>query len=114
MSFKGFSVFNKVYLIAGALLLALLTLFYIKTLQSKLELRQSELSTAQNANKSLNASLEALQKSHEASLKALDELHSKLESLQTRTQEVKGYVFKSRENNLTKLFNDTVDRLWRE
>ena len=105
---------NRIYLIAGALVLALLAVLYIKALQSKLELRENELSTAQNANKSLNASLELLQKSHEASLKALEELHSKLESLQTRTQEAKNYVFKSRENNLTKLFNDTADRLWRE
>ncbi|EKS2651498.1 hypothetical protein QBO65_001920, partial [Campylobacter coli] len=32
--------------------------------------------------------------------------------VQERVQYVKEYIYKSNENNLTKLFNDVVDRLW--
>ncbi|EIN6487073.1 hypothetical protein LPX05_001863, partial [Campylobacter coli] len=32
--------------------------------------------------------------------------------VQERVQYVKEYIYKSNENNITKLFNDVVDRLW--
>ncbi|RTI79991.1 hypothetical protein C3I10_09305, partial [Campylobacter jejuni] len=49
---------------------------------------------------------------HKTELKALNEANKEKNQVQERVQYVKEYIYKSNENNITKLFNDVVDRLW--
>lgn len=108
-----FSGDKKLYIALG-LSLILLGYFYLKldTTKAKLEKSQSDLALALEINKNNEAKLKELTQIHKAELKAINEANNQKNEVQKKVQYVKEYIYKSNENNLTKLFNNVVDRLW--
>ncbi|HEF3586531.1 TPA: hypothetical protein R9142_000769 [Campylobacter coli] len=88
--------------------------FYLRldSTKAKLEKSQSDLALALQINQNNKAKIKELTKIHNAELKALNEANNQKNQVQERVQYVKEYIYKSNENNITKLFNDVVDRLW--
>ncbi|ELD4953207.1 hypothetical protein QQJ02_001938, partial [Campylobacter coli] len=80
--------------------------------KAKLEKSQSDLALALKINENNQEKLKELNQIHKTELKALNEANNQKNQVQERVQYVKEYIYKSNENNLTKLFNDVVDRLW--
>lgn len=103
----------KLY-IALALMTILTGYFYLRldSTKAKLEKSQSDLALALKVNENNQEKLKELTKIHNAELKALNEANNQKNEVQKKVQYVKEYIYKSNENNLTKLFNDVVDRLW--
>ncbi|EPM8258776.1 hypothetical protein AJM72_00930 [Campylobacter jejuni] len=103
----------KLY-IALALMAILAGYFYLRldSTQAKLEKSQNDLALALEINKNNEARLKELTQIHKTELKALNEANNQKNQVQERVQYVKEYIYKSNENNITKLFNDVVDRLW--
>ncbi|EDO9323807.1 hypothetical protein PPT39_001515 [Campylobacter coli] len=108
-----FSGDKKLYIALG-LSLILLGYFYLRldSTKAKLEKSQSDLALALEINRNNEAKLKELTQIHKAELKAINEANTQKNQVQERVQYVKEYIYKSNENNLTKLFNDVVDRLW--
>ncbi|ELW5233587.1 TPA: hypothetical protein SBW22_000174 [Campylobacter coli] len=108
-----FSGDKKLYIALG-LSLILLGYFYLRLDSTKAELEksQSDLALALEINRNNEAKLKELTQIHKAELKAINEANTQKNQVQERVQYVKEYIYKSNENNLTKLFNDVVDRLW--
>ncbi|MGQ2660868.1 hypothetical protein [Campylobacter coli] len=108
-----FSGDKKLYIALG-LSLILLGYFYLRldTTKAKLEKSQSDLALALEINKNNEAKLKELTQIHKAELKAINEANNQKNEVQKKVQYVKEYIYKSNENNLTKLFNNVVDRLW--
>lgn len=108
-----FSGDKKLYIALG-LSLILLGYFYLRldTTKAKLEKSQSDLALALKINKNNEARLKELTQIHKAELKAINEANNQKNEVQKKVQYVKEYIYKSNENNLTKLFNNVVDRLW--
>ncbi|EOI5271911.1 hypothetical protein ACMTLN_001555 [Campylobacter coli] len=108
-----FSGDKKLYIALG-LSLILLGYFYLRldTTKVKLEKSQSDLALAFEINKNNEAKLKELTQIHKAELKAINEANNQKNEVQKKVQYVKEYIYKSNENNLTKLFNNVVDRLW--
>ncbi|EAJ5211117.1 hypothetical protein C1L80_02630 [Campylobacter coli] len=108
-----FSGDKKLYIALG-LSFILLGYFYLRldSTKAKLEKSQSDLALALKVNENNQEKLKELTKIHNAELKALNEANNQKNQVQERVQYVKEYIYKSNENNLTKLFNDVVDRLW--
>ncbi|EOH4413983.1 hypothetical protein ACLQ5Z_000012 [Campylobacter coli] len=108
-----FSGDKKLYIALG-LSLILLGYFYLRldTTKVKLERSQSDLALALEINKNNEAKLKELTQIHKAELKAINEANNQKNEVQKKVQYVKEYIYKSNENNLTKLFNNVVDRLW--
>ena len=108
-----FSGDKKLYIALG-LSLILLGYFYLRldTTKAKLEKSQSDLALALEINKNNEAKLKELTQIHKAELKAINEANNQKNEVQKQVQYVKEYIYKSNENNLTKLFNNVVDRLW--
>ncbi|EKP0481070.1 hypothetical protein P2V50_001362 [Campylobacter coli] len=103
----------KLYI--ALVLMAILTgYFYLRldSTKAKLEKSQSDLALALEINRNNEAKLKELTQIHKAELKAINEANNQKNQVQERVQYVKEYIYKSNENNLTKLFNDVVDRLW--
>ncbi|EPO7032520.1 DUF1374 domain-containing protein [Campylobacter coli] len=88
--------------------------FYLRLDSTKAELEksQSDLALALEINRNNEAKLKELTQIHKAELKAINEANNQKNQVQERVQYVKEYIYKSNENNITKLFNDVVDRLW--
>ncbi|HEE6715595.1 TPA: hypothetical protein R7175_000001 [Campylobacter coli] len=88
--------------------------FYLRldSTKAKLEKSQSDLALALEINRNNEAKLKELTQIHKAELKAINEANNQKNQVQEKVQYVKGYIYKSNENNITKLFNDVVDRLW--
>ncbi|ELP7050584.1 DUF1374 domain-containing protein [Campylobacter coli] len=88
--------------------------FYLRldSTKAKLEKSQSDLALALEINRNNEAKLKELTQIHNAELKALNEANNQKNEVQKKVQYVKEYIYKSNENNITKLFNDVVDRLW--
>ncbi|EAI6488931.1 DUF1374 domain-containing protein [Campylobacter coli] len=88
--------------------------FYLRldSTKAKLEKSQSDLALALEINRNNEAKLKELTQIHKAELKAINEANNQKNQVQERVQYVKEYIYKSNENNITKLFNDVVDRLW--
>ncbi len=88
--------------------------FYLRldSTKAKLEKSQSDLALALEINRNNEAKLKELTQIHKAELKAINEANNQKNQVQERVQYVKEYIYKSNENNLTKLFNNVVDRLW--
>lgn len=88
--------------------------FYLRldSTKAKLEKSQSDLALALKVNENNQEKLKELTKIHNAELKALNEANNQKNEVQKKVQYVKEYIYKSNENNITKLFNDVVDRLW--
>ncbi|EAJ0087367.1 hypothetical protein ACMFMT_000340 [Campylobacter coli] len=108
-----FSGDKKLYIALG-LSLILLGYFYLRldSTKAKLEKSQSDLALALEINRNNEAKLKELTQIHKAELKAINEANNQKNEVQKKVQYVKEYIYKSNENNLTKLFNDVVDRLW--
>ncbi|HED0522860.1 TPA: hypothetical protein R4J86_000007 [Campylobacter jejuni] len=108
-----FSGDKKLYIALG-LSLILLGYFYLRldSTKAKLEKSQSDLALALEINRNNEAKLKELTQIHKAELKAINEANNQKNQVQERVQYVKEYIYKSNENNITKLFNDVVDRLW--
>lgn len=83
--------------------------FYLRldSTKAKLEKSQSDLALALKVNENNQEKLKELNQIHKTELKALNEANN-----QKKVQYVKEYIYKSNENNITKLFNNVVDRLW--
>lgn len=105
----------KLY-IALALMAILSGYFYLRlqSTQAKLEKTQNDLALALKTNENNKEKLKELTQIHKAELKTLNEANAEKNQIQERVQYVKEYIYKSNENNLTKLFNAVVDRLWDE
>ncbi|MCE7194430.1 DUF1374 domain-containing protein [Campylobacter coli] len=103
----------KLY-IALALMAILAGYFYLRldSTKAKLEKSQSDLALALEINRNNEAKLKELTQIHKAELKAINEANNQKNEVQKKVQYVKEYIYKSNENNITKLFNDVVDRLW--
>lgn len=103
----------KLY-IALALMAILTGYFYLRldSTQAKLEKSQNDLALALEINKNNEAKLKELTQIHKAELKAINEANIQKNEVKERIEYVKEYIYKSNENNLTKLFNGMVDRLW--
>ncbi|EAK4967511.1 hypothetical protein B7T27_05780 [Campylobacter coli] len=103
----------KLY-IALVLMAILAGYFYLRldSTKAKLEKSQSDLALALKVNENNQEKLKELNQIHKTELKALNEANNQKNQVQERVQYVKEYIYKSNENNLTKLFNDVVDRLW--
>ncbi|HEG0613192.1 TPA: hypothetical protein SB586_001360 [Campylobacter jejuni] len=103
----------KLY-IALALMAILAGYFYLRldSTKAKLEKSQNDLALALEINKNNEARLKELTQIHKTELNALNEANKEKNQVQERVQYVKEYIYKSNENNITKLFNDIVDRLW--
>lgn len=108
-----FSGDKKLYIALG-LSLILLGYFYLRldSTKAKLEKSQSDLALALQINQNNKAKIKELTKIHNAELKALNEANNQKNEVQKKVQYVKEYIYKSNENNITKLFNNVVDRLW--
>ncbi len=108
-----FSGDKKLYIVLG-LSLILLGYFYLRldSTKAKLEKSQSDLALALEINRNNEAKLKELTQIHKAELKAINEANNQKNEVQKKVQYVKEYIYKSNENNLTKLFNNVVDRLW--
>ncbi|HIC3266004.1 TPA: hypothetical protein ACW4U5_001686, partial [Campylobacter jejuni] len=104
---------KKLY-IALVLMTILAGYFYLRldSTQAKLEKSQNDLALALEINKNNEARLKELTQIHKAELKAINEANKEKNQVQERVQYVKKYIYTSNENNITKLFNDVVDRLW--
>lgn len=108
-----FSGDKKLYIALG-LSLILLGYFYLRldSTKAKLEKSQSDLALALEINRNNEAKLKELTQIHKAELKAINEANNQKNEVQKKVQYVKEYIYKSNENNFTKLFNNVVDRLW--
>ncbi|HBK6304214.1 DUF1374 domain-containing protein [Campylobacter jejuni] len=103
----------KLY-IALALMAILTGYFYLRldSTKAKLEKSQNDLALALKINENNQEKLKELIQIHKAELKAINEANNQKNEVKERIEYVKEYIYKSNENNLTKLFNDVVDRLW--
>ncbi|MGQ2786433.1 DUF1374 domain-containing protein [Campylobacter coli] len=88
--------------------------FYLRldSTKAKLEKSRSDLALALEINRNNEAKLKELTQIHKAELKAINEANNQKNEVQKKVQYVKEYIYKSNENNITKLFNNVVDRLW--
>ncbi|EAJ4645225.1 hypothetical protein DBC41_08570 [Campylobacter coli] len=88
--------------------------FYLRLdrTKAKLEKSQSDLALALKVNENNQEKLKELNQIHKTELKALNEANNQKNQVQEKVQYVKKYIYKSNENNITKLFNNVVDRLW--
>ncbi len=108
-------LFGNAKLYIALVLMAILAgYFYLRldSTKAKLEKSQSDLALALKVNENNQEKLKELTKIHNAELKALNEANNQKNEVQKKVQYVKEYIYKSNENNLTKLFNNVVDRLW--
>ncbi|EPP6096662.1 hypothetical protein ACUTTV_000352 [Campylobacter coli] len=108
-------LFGNAKLYIALVLMAILAgYFYLRldSTKAKLEKSQSDLALALEINRNNEAKLKELTQIHKAELKAINEANNQKNEVQKKVQYVKEYIYKSNENNLTKLFNNVVDRLW--
>ncbi|EAI2575989.1 hypothetical protein EMO76_07585 [Campylobacter coli] len=108
-------LFGNAKLYIALVLMAILAgYFYLRldSTKAKLEKSQSYLALALKVNENNQEKLKELTKIHNAELKALNEANNQKNEVQKKVQYVKEYIYKSNENNITKLFNNVVDRLW--
>ncbi|EAJ9911221.1 DUF1374 domain-containing protein [Campylobacter coli] len=108
-------LFGNAKLYIALVLMAILAgYFYLRldSTKAKLEKSQSDLALALEINRNNEAKLKELTQIHKAELKAINEANNQKNQVQERVRYVKEYIYKSNENNITKLFNNVVDRLW--
>lgn len=99
-----FSGDKKLYIALG-LSLILLGYFYLRldSTKAKLEKSQSDLALALEINRNNEAKLKELTQIHKAELKAINEANTQKNEVKESVQYVKEYIYKSNENNITKL-----------
>ncbi|EPW5880919.1 hypothetical protein ACWNHF_001817 [Campylobacter coli] len=108
-------LFGNAKLYIALVLMAILAgYFYLRldSTKAKLEKSRSDLALALKVNENNQEKLKELNQIHKTELKALNEANNQKNEVQKKVQYVKEYIYKSNENNITKLFNDVVDRLW--
>ncbi|MBZ7974581.1 hypothetical protein [Campylobacter molothri] len=108
-------LFDNVKLYIALALMAILSSYlYLRldSAKSRLEKSQNDLALALEINKNNQAKIKELTQRHELELKALNESNNQKNEVKERVEYVKKYIYKSNENNLTKLFNNVVDGLW--
>ncbi|EOH5103642.1 hypothetical protein ACL9FA_001778 [Campylobacter coli] len=108
-------LFGNAKLYIALVLMAILAgYFYLRLDSTKAELEksQSDLALALKVNENNQEKLKELNQIYKTELKALNEANNQKNEVQKKVQYVKEYIYKSNENNITKLFNDVVDRLW--
>ncbi|EAJ6648309.1 hypothetical protein E5920_08280 [Campylobacter coli] len=108
-------LFGNAKLYIALVLMAILAgYFYLRLDSTKAELEKSrsDLALALKVNENNQEKLKELNQIHKTELKALNEANNQKNEVQKKVQYVKEYIYKSNENNITKLFNDVVDRLW--
>ncbi|ENP7024149.1 DUF1374 domain-containing protein [Campylobacter coli] len=108
-------LFGNAKLYIALVLMAILAgYFYLRLDSTKAELEKSQsgLALALEINRNNEAKLKELTQIHKAELKAINEANNQKNQVQKKVQYVKEYIYKSNENNITKLFNNVVDRLW--
>ncbi|HEF1433668.1 TPA: hypothetical protein R8S05_001490 [Campylobacter coli] len=108
-------LFGNAKLYIALVLMAILAgYFYLRldSTKAKLEKSRSDLALALKVNENNQEKLKELNQIHKTELKALNEANNQKNQVQEKVQYVKEYIYKSNENNLTKLFNNVVDRLW--
>ncbi|MBZ7949704.1 hypothetical protein [Campylobacter molothri] len=108
-------LFDNIKLYIALVLMAILSSYLYLRLdntKSKLEKSQNDLALALEINKNNQAKIKELTQRHELELKALNESNNQKNEVKERVEYVKKYIYKSNENNLTKLFNNVVDGLW--
>ncbi|HED7342922.1 TPA: hypothetical protein R5493_001751 [Campylobacter coli] len=108
-------LFGNAKLYIALVLMAILAgYFYLRldSTKAKLEKSRSDLALALKVNENNQEKLKELNQIHKTELKALNEANNQKNKVQKKVQYVKEYIYKSNENNITKLFNDVVDRLW--
>ncbi|ECL3019338.1 hypothetical protein [Campylobacter jejuni] len=105
----------KLY-IALALMTILAGYFYLRldSTKAKLEKSQNDLALALKINENNQEKLKELNQIHNAELNALNEANKEKNQVQERVQYVKKYIYTSNENNITKLFNNVINRLWND
>ena len=110
------NILSKAKIIAIIAVISLIAImaYKIDSLKSKLEKQKYENAILQDSNKKLAQSIEALQERHKLELKTLQNANSEIKEVKERVKYVKQYIYKSNENNLTKLFNDVISRLWEQ
>ncbi|HED0866240.1 TPA: hypothetical protein R4M65_000281 [Campylobacter coli] len=108
-------LFGNAKLYIALVLMAILAgYFYLRLDSTKAELEKSrsDLALALKVNENNQEKLKELNQIHKTELKALNEANNQKNEVQKKVQYVKEYIYKSNENNITKLFNNVVDRLW--
>lgn len=108
-------LFGNAKLYIALVLMAILAgYFYLRldSTKAKLEKSRSDLALALKVNENNQEKLKELNQIHKTELKALNEANNQKNEVQKKVQYVKEYIYKSNENNITKLFNDVVNRLW--
>ncbi|EHN6916908.1 hypothetical protein KJK76_001775 [Campylobacter jejuni] len=108
-------LFGNAKLYIALVLMAILAgYFYLRldSTKAKLEKSQSDLALALKINENNQEKLKELNQIHKIELNALNEANTQKNEVKERIEYVKEYIYKSSENNITKLFNDVVDRLW--
>ncbi|ELK4665552.1 hypothetical protein Q6800_001773 [Campylobacter coli] len=108
-------LFGNAKLYIALVLMAILAgYFYLRldSTKAKLEKSRSDLALALKVNENNQEKLKELNQIHKTELKALNEANNQKNEVQKKVRYVKEYIYKSNENNITKLFNDVVDRLW--
>lgn len=113
--FKGSAVFYIALALCGAVILGL----YLKldSTQARLEKTESDLNISLEANINLYNTLETLEAEHLKQMQAVSQAGEAKEQIKERVEYVNRYIYKEYhkgENNLTKLFNAMVERLWDE
>lgn len=115
-SIFSYIIGDKKLYIALVLMTILAVYFYLRldSTQAKLEKSQSDLALALKINENNQEKLKELNQIHNAELNALNEANKEKNQVQERVQYVKKYIYTSNENNITKLFNNVVNRLWND
>ncbi|WP_270971876.1 hypothetical protein [Campylobacter upsaliensis] len=115
----GFFKGNMFFYISLALALGaigFLTLS-LEAQKARYEKVKNDLNISLEANYNLALSIETLKLEHKKQIKAISEANEEKEQVKERIEYVNRYIVKkyeSGENNLTKLFNAMVSRLWEQ
>lgn len=102
------------------LIIAVLAIFscflYIELslLNDKLIKAKIDLKSTLQANENLADSIEFLIQKQEAELKIINSINIENDILKEKINDTNNFINASAENNITKLFNAMVDRLWNE
>lgn len=104
----------KIIAIIAVISLIAIMVYKIDSLKSKLEEQEYKNAILQDNNNKLAQSIETLQERHRLELKTLQNANNEIKEVKERVKYVKQYIYKNKENNLTKLFNDVIYRLWEQ
>ncbi|EOG8475820.1 hypothetical protein ACLI44_001687 [Campylobacter upsaliensis] len=115
----GFFKGNMFFYISLALALGAIGFLYLslEAEKARYEKAKSDLNLSLEANYNLALSLETLKLEHRKQIEAISGANEAKEQVKERIEYVNRYIYKEYkkgENNLTKLFNAMVSRLWEQ